>query len=102
MPRRAFRASGRSWRALNNEKPQKHYGFHHLGALGRNLRYLWQCNVQRDSASLSASRLHGRCGGCLEAIIGCLNDQKAPKIDTETLRERLGERSEPKEAPGEA
>ena len=23
---RAFRALGRSWRALNNEKPQKHYG----------------------------------------------------------------------------
>ena len=25
-PRQSFRASGRSWRPLNNEKPQKHYG----------------------------------------------------------------------------
>ena len=33
---------------------------------------------------------------------GSPDDQKAPKIASETFRERLGERSEPQEAPGEA
>ena len=28
--RRAFRASGRCWRGLNNEKPQKQHCFHHF------------------------------------------------------------------------
>ena len=39
---------------------------------------------------------------CLEATIGCLDDQKASKVAAETLRERLGERSEPQDAAGEA
>ena len=35
--KRTMRAPGRSWRALNNEKHQKHNGFHHFRTLERNL-----------------------------------------------------------------
>ena len=46
-------------------------------------------------------RLPGRCRGYLEATTGSPDDQKAPKIVSETFRERLGERSEPPDAPRE-
>ena len=35
-------------------------------------------------------RLHRRCRGCLEEISGFLNDQKAPKIASETLQRAPG------------
>ena len=59
-------------------------------------------NWRRRRCPDAHKRLPGRSRGCLQATLGGLDIQKAFKIATETLRERLGDRLEPQGAPGEA
>ena len=72
-PRRAYRAPGRSWRGLNNEKPQKHNGFSSL------------CE-QRRRCPDAHKRLPGRSRGCLEATTSGLDPSETPKIASETTQ----------------